>query len=163
MWTPILIARIGYCEHSCVLCGQVCPTGAIQKITEKEKLGIGLPPVKIGTAFYDHGRCLPWSMQTPCIVCEEFCPTSPKAIWVEEVEAPGPRQQARPERRAARDEDGEAAAPARRPGALHRLRRLREGLPGAGSARRLRHERRREPRSKTNVILLENTNYNQKS
>ena len=41
LWTPILIARIGYCEHSCVLCGQVCPTGAIQKITEKEKLGIG--------------------------------------------------------------------------------------------------------------------------
>ena len=42
LWTPILIPRIGYCEHSCVLCGQVCPTGAIQKITEKEKLGIGV-------------------------------------------------------------------------------------------------------------------------
>ena len=27
-------------------------------------------------------------MATPCIVCEEFCPTSPKAIWVEEVEVP---------------------------------------------------------------------------
>ena len=37
LWTPILIARIGYCEHSCVLCGQVCPTGAIQKITEKRE------------------------------------------------------------------------------------------------------------------------------
>jgi ferredoxin len=24
-------------------------------------------------------------MATPCIVCEEFCPTSPKAIWVEQV------------------------------------------------------------------------------
>ena len=34
----------------------------------------------IGTAFYDHGRCLPWAMATDCIVCEEFCPTSPKAI-----------------------------------------------------------------------------------
>ena len=41
LWTPILIARIGYCEHSCVLCGQVCPTGAIQKITEEQKLGVG--------------------------------------------------------------------------------------------------------------------------
>ncbi|PIE05529.1 MAG: hypothetical protein CSA75_04270 [Sorangium cellulosum] len=40
----------------------------------------------MGTAFYDFGRCLPWAMQIPCIVCEEFCPTSPKAIWVEEVE-----------------------------------------------------------------------------
>jgi polyferredoxin len=88
VWTPILIARIGYCEHSCVLCGQACPTGAIQKITEKEKQGLGQAPVRIGTAFYDHGRCLPWAMSTPCIVCEEFCPTSPKAIWVEEVDIP---------------------------------------------------------------------------
>lgn len=88
IWTPILIPRIGYCEHSCVLCGQVCPTGAIQKFTEKEKLGLGVPPIHIGTAFYDQGRCLPWAMATPCIVCEEFCPTSPKAIWVEEVDVP---------------------------------------------------------------------------
>ena len=27
-------------------------------------------------------------MATPCIVCEEFCPTSPKAIWVEETHVP---------------------------------------------------------------------------
>ncbi|MGA1199628.1 MAG: 4Fe-4S binding protein, partial [Candidatus Latescibacterota bacterium] len=37
--------------------------------------------VKTGTAFYDRGRCLPWAMDTPCVVCEEVCPTSPKAIY----------------------------------------------------------------------------------
>jgi hypothetical protein len=37
-------------------------------------------PVKIGTAFYDRGRCLPWAMGTGCLVCEEWWPTSPKAI-----------------------------------------------------------------------------------
>jgi len=85
LWTPILISRIGYCEESCVLCGQVCPTGAIQHITEDDKLGTnGHDLIKIGTAFYDKGRCLPWSMAVPCIVCEEWCPTSPKAIWTHE-------------------------------------------------------------------------------
>jgi ferredoxin len=88
LWTPMLVPRIGYCEHSCVLCGQVCPTGAIRKIDERAKLGIGQPPIRIGTAMYDTGRCLPWAMATPCIVCEEFCPTSPKAIWLEPVEVP---------------------------------------------------------------------------
>ena len=87
LWTPILINRIGYCEHHCVLCGQVCPTGAIRNITIPEK--IGEPPfeqpMKLGTAFYDRGRCLPWAMHVECIVCEEMCSTSPKAIWFEEA------------------------------------------------------------------------------
>ncbi|MFQ6008986.1 MAG: 4Fe-4S binding protein [Candidatus Zixiibacteriota bacterium] len=85
LWTPILIARIGYCEPTCTLCGQVCPTGAINELTLKEKVGDQeTPPNRIGTAFVDRGRCLPWAMATPCIVCEEWCPTSPKAVYLRE-------------------------------------------------------------------------------
>ena len=89
IWTPLLNMKIGYCELNCTLCGQVCPTGAIQRITIPEKTGTGdhaeQGPVKLGTAFYDHGRCLPWAMETPCVVCEEVCPVSPKAIYSREV------------------------------------------------------------------------------
>jgi MauM/NapG family ferredoxin protein len=82
-WTPILIPRIGYCEHSCTLCGQVCPTGAIKNLKIADKVGEmpQKPPVRIGSAYFDKGRCLPWGYGTECIVCEEVCPTSPKAIY----------------------------------------------------------------------------------
>lgn len=92
LWTPTLVPRIGYCEPSCVLCSEVCPTGAIWHITPRQKgWGAGgatqqTQPIRLGTAFYDRGRCLPWALATDCIVCEEWCPVSPKAIYVEEAQ-----------------------------------------------------------------------------
>lgn len=89
LWTPVLNMRLGYCELNCTLCGQVCPTGAIQKVSVAQKLGRGdfaaAGPIRIGTAFYDRGRCLPWAMDTPCVVCQEVCPVSPKAIYTRTV------------------------------------------------------------------------------
>jgi len=91
LWTPVLNNRIGSsgCQLNCVACGQVCPTSAIRPITLSEKLGTDnfaqVGPIRIGTAFVDQGRCLPWAMDKPCIVCEENCPVSPKAIYTQEV------------------------------------------------------------------------------
>jgi polyferredoxin len=90
LWTPIMISKMGWCELNCTLCSQVCPTGAIREISIAEKLGTGpfegRGPVKTGTAFYNQGRCLPWAMDTSCVVCEEVCPVSPKAIFTRNVE-----------------------------------------------------------------------------
>ncbi len=94
LWTPVLDFRTGTsgCQHNCVACSQICPTAAIRPLTVAERTGQGpfsdQGPIRIGTAFLDRGRCLPWAMDTPCIVCQENCPVSPKAIFTREVLQP---------------------------------------------------------------------------
>lgn len=81
VFTPRLIGRLGYCEYNCTLCGQVCPSGAIKKLGRSDKQA-----VVIGRAHFDKNRCLPYASGTPCIVCEEHCPTPDKAIKFREIE-----------------------------------------------------------------------------
>ena len=90
LWTPLLNFRVGTsgCQLNCIACGNVCPTSAIRPLSLDEKLGrdkfADRGPVRLGTAFVDQGRCLPWAMNKPCIVCQENCPVSPKAIYIRE-------------------------------------------------------------------------------
>ena len=81
LWTPVVVPRIGYCEYYCSLCTQVCPTGALRELTIKEKTKI-----RIGSAWINKNRCIPYALEEPCKVCEEQCPTSPKAIIMVESE-----------------------------------------------------------------------------
>jgi len=91
LWSPRLNFRIGTsgCQHTCIACGHLCPTAAIRPLSLEERTGRGRfesrGPLRIGTAFVDRGRCLPWAMDKPCIVCQENCPVSPKAIVTREV------------------------------------------------------------------------------
>lgn len=87
MFSPVLIPRLGYCEFNCTLCGQVCPTGAIQvlKLEQKQKWSIG-------SAQFDTDRCLPYR-GVNCMVCEEHCPVPDKAIRFKEAVVTNAREQ----------------------------------------------------------------------
>lgn len=79
LYTPRLLSRMGYCDYSCRLCGQVCPTGAIPTLELQVKQATAL-----GTTFISRSRCIPYTEGTDCLVCEEHCPVSPKAITLVE-------------------------------------------------------------------------------
>jgi Pyruvate/2-oxoacid:ferredoxin oxidoreductase delta subunit len=83
-----VIARLGYCEYNCTLCGQVCPTGAIPNLPNEQK-----KREVIGKAVFDKNHCLPFARHTSCIVCEEHCPIPHKAIrsTVETLKTPDGR------------------------------------------------------------------------
>ena len=81
IWTPIAVPALGYCEYNCKLCSEVCPTGAIQELTLEEK-----KKLVMGTAYFDRSRCIPWYQHNDCLVCEEHCPVSDKAIKFDERE-----------------------------------------------------------------------------
>jgi ferredoxin len=77
---------MGYCSYSCNLCGQVCPTGAIPHLPLPAKQAADL-----GVAFINPSRCIPYTEATDCLVCEEHCPVSPKAINFLEQEGTTPQ------------------------------------------------------------------------
>ncbi|MEE8162808.1 MAG: 4Fe-4S dicluster domain-containing protein [Anaerolineae bacterium] len=67
--SPRLIPRIGPCQTDCLLCGQVCPSGAISELTAEEKR-----ETQIGLAGIDRHRCLSWTEGITCLVCSQVCP-----------------------------------------------------------------------------------------
>ncbi len=75
LWTPVLVTRTGYCDYSCNACGQACPVQAIPPLPLAEKR-----VQVIGKAYINQNRCIAWSDHRDCIVCEEMCPVSNKAI-----------------------------------------------------------------------------------
>ena len=66
---PELSFERGYCRPECVRCAEVCPTGAIRKITPEEKTAW-----KIGTAQVDLDRCVVLRDGVSCGNCARHCP-----------------------------------------------------------------------------------------
>jgi len=81
LWLPVAVMRTGYCEFSCNLCGEVCPTEAIQPLSLEEK-----QKTPMGLAYFDKDLCIPYAKNEDCLVCEEHCPLPDKAIKIDERE-----------------------------------------------------------------------------
>ena len=59
----------GYCRPECTVCSEVCPSGAIQKISKEEKSSI-----QIGHAVWIRENCLPIRDGVKCGNCARHCP-----------------------------------------------------------------------------------------
>lgn len=66
---PEMSFEKGACRVECTLCSDVCPAGAIEKITKEEKTAI-----KIGTAHWVKQNCVVTKDKHECGNCARHCP-----------------------------------------------------------------------------------------
>lgn len=67
---PEMSFERGYCRPECTRCSEVCPTGAIEKITREEKTAI-----RAGHAVWIKQNCLPVTDGVECGNCARHCPS----------------------------------------------------------------------------------------
>ena len=59
-----------YCTYECVICGNVCPTGAILPVSIEDK-----KTLQIGKTTFIKENCIVETEKTECGACAEHCPT----------------------------------------------------------------------------------------
>lgn len=67
---PMMSYERGYCRPECTKCSEVCPTGAIRKITPADKSA-----TQIGHAVWIKKNCVPLTDGVECGNCARHCPT----------------------------------------------------------------------------------------
>jgi len=67
---PKMDYNVNYCNYDCTICGEVCPTGAIEKLTLPEK-----KLVQLGKAVFVKEDCIVEVQKKDCGACSERCPT----------------------------------------------------------------------------------------
>jgi ferredoxin len=70
MFQPAMDYRVSFCNYDCVLCTEVCPTGAILPLTFEQK-----KEVQLGKARFIREECIVTVKNTACGACSEHCPT----------------------------------------------------------------------------------------
>lgn len=67
---PLLDYKRDFCNFECTLCSEICPTGAIQRLTTDEK-----KQTQIGQVYFQKELCVVYTDGTDCGACSEHCPT----------------------------------------------------------------------------------------
>lgn len=67
---PEMSYERGYCRPECTKCSEVCPAGAITKVTRKQKTAI-----QIGHAVWIGRNCVPLRDGVTCGNCAKHCPS----------------------------------------------------------------------------------------
>lgn len=70
MMQPRMDYHTSFCNFDCVKCTEVCPTGAIQALTEEDK-----HVTQIGEVQLELDNCVVKTENTACGACAEHCPT----------------------------------------------------------------------------------------
>lgn len=73
----------GYCRSECTKCSEVCPAGAILKITPADKSAI-----QIGHAVWVRENCVPLTDGVDCGNCARHCPTGAITMIPSDPEMP---------------------------------------------------------------------------
>jgi ferredoxin len=67
---PFMDYSQSFCNYECIKCSEVCPTGAIMKLSAERK-----KTTQIGTVNFIKKNCIVYTKDTACGACSEHCPT----------------------------------------------------------------------------------------
>jgi ferredoxin/cytochrome b subunit of formate dehydrogenase len=70
IFQPKMNFEAGYCNFDCVICTEICPTGAIRSLTLDQK-----HTTQIGVSKLLKETCVVVEKKTACGACSEHCPT----------------------------------------------------------------------------------------
>jgi len=70
MMQPYMDFHTNFCNFECVICSEVCPTGAILPIQLEEK-----KLTQLGISKFIKENCVVYTDETACGACSEHCPT----------------------------------------------------------------------------------------
>ncbi len=67
---PVIFYEKGFCNYYCTVCSDICPNGALVKLTEEQKR-----LTQIGKVVFNEDICVVHTDGTNCGACAEHCPT----------------------------------------------------------------------------------------